>query len=231
MSEEKLSRLDTDWDSLLEEDEKMTKEGDEFVRLRGLQRLARRAGLVYSMPQHAYIETKNGYVFQCVYVTRFDDGTEWGGSADFNKANAGRAPYSHYPTAVVESRAEARALRKALGIKSLSVEEIGTMDNSTGLPNTSGGVDTQQVASIERLVTELKLDKLELAKTVFGEDVASSISSWEELTSAQAIDLLRHLNKAKADATKAERKGTAKSTAKSRAARKAELEKKVGESS
>jgi len=59
----------------------------------------------------------------CLYQIEFENGMTFGAAADGHVENIG-GQYSIYPTAIAESRAEARTYRKALLLSTASAEEI-----------------------------------------------------------------------------------------------------------
>lgn len=187
-----LMRAGTDWmikmRELLPADSfVISAEGKETIRLMGLQILARRAGIVESWPELISVQTDNGVVFQCIYHVRFSDGTRFAGAADSNRDNNNSYPFSTYPTAIAESRAEARAIRKALGITILATEEIGFASKSRL-------VDKQQVSAINMLVERKGLNIRDVLDEVLTTARAACISSVDALSEEEGAKLIKHLN-------------------------------------
>ncbi len=199
----KKSRPDTDWKAEFRPEE-MVDKGDagKCVRLRGLQRCANLCGIVESYPEITYIE-RNGRpgIMQCVYHVKFSDGTHFAGAADVNENNVD-PKFSAYPTSVAESRAEARALRKALNITDmLAAEEVGSAEGgSTGQPDVpkNGKIEPQQVAAINAIVEQLKIPVASILNESLPAERAKSVFSLDELTVAEAITILRNLNEKRA---------------------------------
>ena len=103
------------------------------------------------------------------------------GTADCNSKNT-QGKFVHYPTAVAESRAEARALRKALGIRMLSSEEIGFREGASALEAAPGRkAASNTVAAIEMMCREQNMEPIHLLEEVLDEQRASSIFELSEL--------------------------------------------------
>jgi hypothetical protein len=228
------SVYDTDWESQLEPHEKATrKEGDNeipVVLLKGLQRLARRAGIVH---QNVEIKTPSDSMVQAIYTASFmidpaskgtgDNLAIFVGAADCNTKNT-KGVFATYPTAVAESRAEARCLRKALGISTLSSEEIGFRENIGSLEaSPTGKADKQLVVAIEKLCESRGFDVARVLEEVITDKArAASIFELTELTVTEAQAAMSWLNEQKPSKA-------AVSTKDARDARKAELKAKAGE--
>lgn len=93
----------------------------------------------------------------------------FGGAADASESNTD-APYSYYLTAMAETRAEVRALRKALRLKGIAHEEVKSSDNNK-MENTvtwdSGDakISGQQIALIKDKCNKLNIDIEKFAQT------------------------------------------------------------------
>jgi len=188
------SRRETDWEKELAADEIASRKQDgkviQVVLLRGLQRLSEEAGITGSRCQ---IFTPSPKLIQCIYTTSFDDGTEWDGAADCGPANC-QEPFINYPTAIAESRAEARSLRKALGIRMLSAEEIAFADSNLDA-SPDKPVESSVVAAIERLCDERGVEKVDVInKVVEDKSRANSIFELKQLTTAEGSAAMSYLN-------------------------------------
>ena len=140
---------------------------------------------------------------------------EFVGTADCNSKNVS-GKFASYPTAVAESRAEARCLRKALGIRMLSSEEIGFREGAGAIEaSPKGKVGSSVVKAIEKLCTERGVDAVQVLEKVVDGDRASTIFELSELTTAEGQSAMAWLNEQKPVSTKSKRD-----------ARKAELEAK-----
>jgi hypothetical protein len=215
-------RYGTNWETeLLAHDTAVKKDGGKEMKvvfLAGLQRLAQIAGLVESDCQ---ILTPSDQMVQAIYKAKFSDGTSWVGTADCNSNNT-KGIFLHYPTAVAESRAEARCLRKALGIRLLSSEEVGFMTEGFGSleASPSAKADNQIIAAIQKLCETRNIDvALVLEEVIQDKNRASSIFELSELTTEEAQRALAWLN----DQKPRKKPMTAKEE---RDARKAELQSK-----
>jgi hypothetical protein len=191
MSENK--RTSQQWQDVLTEEDIVTNRdsGKQCVLLRALQRLSHEAGIVESGPVTLQHVPQGSFgVFQCIYEVKFDDGTTWRGAGDCNKQNVD-GQFANYPTAVAESRAEARALKKALGITMLAAEEIDLSAGAEVKPNQK--VSSNIVSAIETLVERSGLDTLAVIEKVLP-DRADSINTLSDLTVAEGQSVMAHLN-------------------------------------
>lgn len=215
MIENQYNRANTDWEKELNDDEVVSSDnGMQIVLLRGLQRLARLAGIIESYPESlSYVVGPEGNgVIQCVYITRWNDGSTFGATADANKGNL-KPEFKAFPTTIAESRAEGRAIRKALGIYMLTAEEIDTSEGFTGMTKAeSGKADPAQIVAIEKMIEESSVEAIDVIGAVV-ED-GREVLDLADLTPAEAVAAMRFMNS---------QRGTSK-----RDARKAALEKKVG---
>lgn len=219
-------RFGTNWEEQLAASEIGTRkeEGREMrvVYLRGLQRLAQEAGIVRSECKLNFIscsETGTVGIMQAVYLTEFSDGTWWVGTADCSKMNT-NGKFLAYPTAVAESRAEARCLRKALNIGIISSEEIGFAEGGAieQISSSKGkSIDAQVVKAIEKLCESRGSSPAEVLEAVLSQDRNGSIFELGELTVEEGQKAMAWLNDQKTAAPKK------KTAAEERDARKAEL--------
>jgi hypothetical protein len=231
MTQEFKSLFGTDWESLLGPSERaVRRDGDSeipVVLLKGLQRLARLAGIV---EQSVVIQTPSDKMVQAIYTATFlvdtvgcgVRGFRFVGAADCNAQNT-KGVFATYPTAVAESRAEARCLRKALGISTLSSEEIGFRENIGSLEaSPTGKADKQLIVAIEKLCESRGFDVVRVLEEVITDKArASSIFELSELTVTEAQAAMSWLNEQKPSKVTASTKDT-------RDARKAELKAKAG---
>lgn len=224
MSTETKTRHGTDWEAELADNEIAERSENgrtiKVVLLSGLQRLAETAGIMASDCQ---IVTPSESMVQAIYRVEFTDGTRWVGTADCNKKNT-TGTFLAYPTAVAESRAEARCLRKALGIRMLSSEEIGLRESFGSIeasPNSKA--DSQLIVAIQSLCESRGVDQVQVIEAVIKDtERASTIFELSELTTEEAQNAMAWLNEQKPSTKKV-------STKEKRDARKAELKAKQGD--
>jgi hypothetical protein len=225
----KTQRYGTNWEEQFQPSEVGTRKEEnrevKVVYLRGLQRLAQEAGIVRSECAFKFIpkgDTGTIGIMQAVYIAEFSDGTTWTGAADCNTANTSDK-FMRYPTAVAESRAEARCLRKALNIGILSSEEIGFVDGGAieQIAASSGKqIDSQVVKAIESLCESRNMATAEVLEAVLTKDRNSSVFELGELTVEEGQKAMAWLNEQKP----AKAKATKLTAAEEREARKKELQ-------
>lgn len=195
--------FEVNWELELKAGDTMTKREDgqemQVVFLAALQKLARRAGIIR---QRLEIMTPSNTLVQAIFTSVFKltDGTEveFVGAADCSSRNT-NDKFSNYPTAVAESRAEARCLRKALGIKMLSSEEIGLKENFGTLEASSDNkADSQLIVAIEKLCEVQNVPPVQvIEKIITDKERASSIFELSQLTTKEAQDAIGWLNEYK----------------------------------
>lgn len=211
--------FETDWNSELQEGDIATRrDGQDEIQvvfLAALQRLARSAGLVrQQIDIYTPAPTMVQAAFHCTFQTSQGEVT-FVGTADCSSKNT-KVPYYHYPTAVAESRAEARCLRKALGITILSSEEIGFRDSFQSIEADSNKVaDRQLIAAVEKLCEARGVEPIRVIEKVIEDDEReATIFDLALLTTAEAQRAMAWLNEQKPS---------------KRESRKAELKAKIGE--
>ncbi len=217
-----MSILDTDWQAKLTEEDILTDaNGKQTVPLKSLRRLSREAGIKSNKAQIQSIVINGNVLVQCIYTVEFLDSI-WVGTGESSKQNTD-APYSSYMTAMAESRAEARCLRKALGIELTATEEISGFRAVRPAAKIDGG----QITLINSFLLEHNLTPVDLFNEVLSKGRPEIVVSIEDFTVAEASDAMRYLNGLRKKSKKATK---SVSTKDARAAKKAELEKKLAES-
>ena len=192
------TEVTVDWQSQLLDDE-VGKDGrTEFVYLKGLRRLAKLKGI--KSERHPFVNVTvlkkpdgNEYPFvQASYEVEFVDGTTFSDVADAHTYNL-EGIFSAYPSAMAANRAEARALRKALGISTVSKEELGANDETIGAMKNE--ITTAQVAVIKNLMKTKNIENMMdvLSNATTREDVVDV----KELTNSEARAAIKWLNKKK----------------------------------
>jgi len=173
----------------LRKDELFEKDGIHGVLLRGLQRLAHnnRGGVlsVYSNIEHT--PAIDNPIASVTVQYCFRDGTTFAGSADAT-TEAHKEPYSLHLVAVAESKAEARALRRAFNISRVSFEEIGSAPVAGG--NTDNDPITAQTIKGITVVGKRKgLEPSEILKMS-----GRNITDLSELTQIEGRNLMKKLS-------------------------------------
>lgn len=152
-------------DSFLQDELYVDEKGNGYPTLNGMRRIALETmgRIISSMPLNVTSNPPNSSF--CVYQIVFEDGRIFGAAADACLDNVS-GPYAVYPTAIAESRAEARAYRKALLLKTASAEEIkgnekafNTVLESVKEYDTEGEISSQQISIIQTKCKKLKINQ------------------------------------------------------------------------
>ena len=226
--------LDTeDWMSKLRDDEIFQSNDGPAPRLHGLRRLARpfihseesRVNSLTVVPREMIrtLETKNGeghtmssseqigqHFFPMASVTFFvtlKDGRTFSDSADAyypSIGGEGSSAVGLHPTAVASARAEARVLRKVLGIREHAAEELVEKDAGEELaPDDDSPVKAGQAKLIDKILGQLEDTSL---KDLLEQITTREIYSVEELTTGEARKALKLLNDLKKKAKRKTKK-------------------------
>lgn len=191
---EEVSETETvrvNWQDLLTEDEIIERDGNRFIPLAALERVARIKGV---RSQHAHI-AKAPSIGDLIAVVNFtiywEDGTSSTGSGD---AHAGNTPgdFGLYLTSMAETRAYARALRRGLGITICSAEEVAedkTIEDLDDLKSCSSG----QVDLINRLLEKKEMTFFEVTQS----HSIEGVEEVDDLTVGQAKKFLKWLQSGK----------------------------------
>jgi hypothetical protein len=169
--------------------------GRSFVYLKGLEKLARRRGVVGAkciklepMPcSHTDGRSFVGGIY-CTYEYSFVDGGVYQGSADATLKNCD-GNFKLYLTAMAESRAKARALRTAFGIGMCSVEEKS--DATVKTDQDIGPIDDAQIVLIRTLAKKHDMGKDDVLNLL---DIPRNIKRLKELTKEEGRELAVKLN-------------------------------------
>ena len=223
-----LPDLDTEsWMSKLEEGEIFNSDRGPAPRLHGLRRLAKpyiytensTVTLIVVPREHVRtLQTTNGednvmsktdvigtHNFPMASVTfsiTLLDGRTFCDSADAFYPNC--ESLGLFPTAVASARAEARCLRKVLGIREHAAEELVDKDPSEELtPDDDQTIKPEQAKLIDKILKSIDLSLGELLQEI----TTREIFSVEELTKSEASKALRLLN----DKKKKKKKSTKRS--------------------
>lgn len=130
--------------------------------------------------------------FSIVDTTR----RQWTDSADAYYSNCNEL--GHYPTAVASARAEARVLRKMLGITALAAEELTDKQAGEELaPDDDKPIKGSQIKLVNKILQDL--DGIYTIKEMFDAITAREVYNVDDLTTGEARQALRLLqNKKKA---------------------------------
>jgi hypothetical protein len=170
--------------------EYLEKDGKKFPRLCGLQRLAHnnRGGVQSVSSDIKNTPARENPIAAVTVHYGFKDGTHFSGSADAT-TRAHKEPYSLHLVALAESKAEARALRRAFNISAVSAEEIGNAPIA-GVDN--GPIEDPQISGIKMLGKRKGLNTQEILDLI-----KTDVGSLEELTATQGREAMKLLNKFK----------------------------------
>lgn len=187
-----------DWQSQLRDDEVGRDGNTEFVFIKGLRRLAKEKGIAWEdhtiSPTVVLHRPDNGteYPFvQVKYVVEFKDGTRFSDVADAHTYNV-QGMFSAYPTAMAATRAEARALRKALGIDMVSKEELGA--DKDQIAQQRNEITSAQQRVIKNLMKTRKIkDESEIISKICERENVFSVADLTFIEAQQAIKMLNKM--------------------------------------
>jgi len=184
-SEEKQEEVVRYRDYLHEGDIYTNDRNEEFVYVSALVRIAKQhAGMIGFMPQVVQAPIKEDHWSATVVVRcEFADGSYAGGAADCRYTTAGDG-FQNYTTALAETRALGRALRRYLDINLCTFEEQYTPDNNAI-------TDTQRNC-IEKKFFNRRLFSIKDVCKIVGREV----SILTDLTEAEASQVIVKFNKA-----------------------------------
>jgi hypothetical protein len=144
------------------------------------------------MSRHEEVGTHNFPMASVTFSITLRDGRTFSDSADAFFSNC--EELGLFPTAVASARAEARCLRKVLGITEHAAEELVDKDAGEELtPDDDGVVKPEQVKLIEKLLGELDTTLKDLLEQI----TVREIFSVTELTTGEARKALRLLHERK----------------------------------
>ena len=104
-----------------------------------------------------------------------------------------------YPTAVAESRAEARCLRKALGIRLLAAEEIDINSGMHSDVQPKQKIADSVVRAIQQLCDTKGIEPIEVINAVIeNEERANAIFEFSQLNAEEGQRAMAFLNETKA---------------------------------
>lgn len=159
----------------------------------GLRRVAQKLLGAFSDEYPKTVQATNNYA-AVEYYFEFEGGNRVAAVADAHDMNNSQSPYSAYHLAIAETRAQGRALRKALNLRNIvSAEEVGqvmTINKSDFVNPISGA----QVKVLEKLCKSMKID---IEKFINLGD--KKYETLESISQAEALDMIRLLNRYQAD--------------------------------
>ena len=162
-----------------------------------IQELTSKNGDDDVMSVHEEIATHNFPMASVTFNITLKDGRTFSDSADAFYSNC--EELALFPTAVASARAEARCLRKVLGITAHAAEEIVDKDAGEELaPDDDSPIKAEQAKLIDKILTGLELSLKELLEGITTREVFSV----EKLTTGEARKALRILNDLKKKAKK-----------------------------
>lgn len=192
--------LSKDYLDSLDSEDRYEENGRVYPYLRGLKKLAHlhRGGLQAVRSKVEKVPSVNttggkGEIPDCIAAVtvtyEFKDGTVFEGSADASY-KAHKAPFNKHLVATAESKAEARAIRRAFNISQVAKEEMGGEDED----NTENDpIRDTQIEGIKRLAKRKKLGQKDVLALVGRPD----LDSIEKLNQGEALKALKLINKHK----------------------------------
>jgi len=134
-----------------------------YPKLNGLRRVAQLLKGPIRLCTSQIFAAHPEFASICTTITIGNDETvTQSGCADASPANTEKG-YCKYPTAIAESRAEARALRKILSLSICSYEELGAEKTTESLPDQPTKITGSQIALIDRMAKKFDV-KVPLTK-------------------------------------------------------------------
>jgi hypothetical protein len=148
------------WEDQLNDDEFIEKDGEKFVLLRGLRRLAHEKGYKHSVVDVVKPPASDDMISVIKVTYEWNDGQTDSSVADAGPHNCG-GDFGKFPVAMAESRAEARVLRRTFNITKCSYEEISGSNS-----NAPTGLTDPQEAGIRAIVVRKAVGEVQLRKIV-----------------------------------------------------------------
>lgn len=194
LDEDQKGLISIDWNTQVRNEGTIEIQGNKFITLAELRRLARLRGYISSLPKVVQAPVYDNHRQATVeWEIVWKDGIIDGAAADasWRTCNPG---FRNFTVAIASNRAEARCIRAALGIETCSYEEMGPDDEDL-----SGPATDQQKSAIAMLITRFALD-IKDANIIFGDEIAARITDGNKfvltnITHQEAILILAALNK------------------------------------
>lgn len=171
------------------------KNGGRFPSLNGLRRVALSLFGAPIKSGPVLVQSNLPHSSYCVYSVVWND-MEFSAAADAHQDNIG-GNYGIYPTTIAESRAEARAYRKALLLSTASAEEIKGNEessfNSVLTVNSENVIDENgPISEQQKTIIKSKCKKLKINLDKFLNE--NSISELDSMTKSDAIALVKKIS-------------------------------------
>lgn len=206
------------WYDMLDPDEMVQSDGQAFPKLSGLRRLAKDiimhedvqinfVGMIQreirrELREYEWDDNGEKKVIRSreeigsdylpyasvTYTVTLVDGRTFADSADAYLGNCDQL--GNYPTAVATARAEGRALRKVLGIKEHTFEELS---EKNAVDEITSAEDTPIAAEQKKLLDKM-LSSSEMSLADLLGEIDTGLTNLDQMTSAQAKNALRLLN-------------------------------------
>jgi hypothetical protein len=197
----------------IDKEDRAEENGREYPYLRGLKKLAHahRGGIqavrsqIVKVPSVGLSGDSKAEKPDCIAAVtvtyEFKDGTTFEGSADASYL-AHTKPYNYHLVAIAESKAEARAIRRAFNISEVAKEEMGHSPDAERAAKEEereeaekmkGPITDVQIQGIKRIAKRKKLLQADVLAKVCKEE-KSSIS---DLTYEEGLAALKFVNKYK----------------------------------
>ena len=191
---------DKDYFAELRPDEKWEEKDREYPYLKGLKRIAfnHRGGVLNVRSQIVKVPSVNidskGATPDCIAAVtityEFVDGSSFDGSADASY-KAHKPPFSLHLVAIAESKAEARAIRRAFNISQVAKEEIGSSHQEED--RSDEPISDIQIKGIEKIARRKELKPSDVLKLINCE----GLENITKLTHAEGIAALKAVNRYK----------------------------------
>jgi hypothetical protein len=196
LTENQLKMVEVDWNEKVSDAGRLKIDGNDFITLNELRRLARLRGYISSKPSVIQVpDYENHRQATVEWEIIWRDGAIDGAAADasWRTCNPG---FRNFTVAIASNRAEARCIRAALGIDTCSLEEVGPDDEDL-----SGPANDQQKGAIPMLLSRYNISKERYCE-LFGDDLGVKIGHGDTLnvtglTHTEAAKMLAVINKYK----------------------------------
>ena len=194
----------TDWNELISPEGKIeTDDGNEYITLAELRRLARMRGYHSSKPEVVQVpEFENAKHATVQWTIHWRDGVVDGACACASRHTVNDG-FKNFTTAIASNRAEARCIRSALGISTCSYEEIGPGDDTEEYTSDVTTATDQQKSAINMLLIRNGSESGTKYVDFFGEGllaklpIVNGVLDIPNLTNSQAVKVMAALNKYK----------------------------------